>query len=189
MLAADQLPSARTGAAELDEIAATVESSFLLAAAAQSAGSVLLVEGDVRAALEPLRHAWREWRNLEAPYEAAQTQVLIALAFRSLGDHDTAELEREAARTTFRQLAAVPALRLLKSRFSEAPSAASAITISPREREILRLVAQGKTNRKIGEELFISEKTVERHLSNMFGKLGVSNRAAATAAGFDLGIL
>ena len=185
MVAAGRVGEARAAADELVSIAAGSGVPYLQAAAAQAEGAVLLAEGNPRGALEHLRNAWREWREVEAPYEAAQARVLIALACREVDDHDTVDLECHAARRTFEDLDAVPARARLVDLFGLPGAPAGDGDLSPRELEVLRLVATGKTNRDIAEELFISEKTVERHVSNIFVKLGVSNRAAATAAAYD----
>lgn len=186
MVAAGRVGDARAAADELSGIAADAEAAYLRAAAAHATGAVLLAEGKARSSLEHLREACREWRQLEAPYEAARSRVLIALACREIEDHDTVDLECEAARRAFEDLDAAPDLARLADLFglSGVPPAGDA-DVSPRELEVLRLVAAGKTNRDIAEGLFISEKTVERHVSNIFVKLGVSNRAAATAAAYD----
>jgi len=145
---------------------------------------VLVSEGDARGALDVLRRAWTAWQELEAPYEAARVRVLIGLACREVGDKDTAEMEFDAARWVFHQLGAAPDLaRVEELSRSATPKAPGGLTV--REVQVLRLVAAGKTNRAIATELFISEKTVARHLSNIFTKLGLSTRAAATAYAYQ----
>ena len=180
MLAANEVPAAHVAADELSGIAADLDAPFLRAVSAHATGAVLLVEGDARAAIAALRQAWTVWRELEAPYEAGRVRVLIGLACRQLGDDDTAAMELDAARQAFEQLGAAPELARLKDLTrTTAPKAAGGLTA--REVQVLGLVAAGKTNRAIAEELLISEKTVHRHVSNIFTKLGVSTRAAATA--------
>jgi DNA-binding NarL/FixJ family response regulator len=118
-------------------------------------------------------------RGREAPEESARLLVLIGLACRALGDDDAFGIELEAARAVFEELGAAPDLaRLdrLSPKHDEAPEG-----LTRRELQVLRLVAEGKTNRDVASELGISEKTVARHVSNMFVKLGLSSRAAATA--------
>jgi DNA-binding CsgD family transcriptional regulator len=142
------------------------------------------VEGDARAALAVLRGAWTAWQELEAPYEAARVRVLLGLACRELGDQEGAELELDAARGVFQQLGAVPDLARVQALSRKAaPKAAGGLT--GREVQLLRLVAAGKTNRAIAAELVLSERTVDRHVSNIFTKLGVSSRAAATAYAYQ----
>jgi DNA-binding NarL/FixJ family response regulator len=130
------------------------------------------------------RRAWTAWQELEAPYEAARVRLLMAKACRQLGDHDTAEMELDAARRVFQELGAAPALaRVEELSRRAAPRAPGGLTA--REVEVLRLVADGATNREIADTLVISEKTVARHLNNTFTKLGVSSRAAATAYAYE----
>jgi DNA-binding CsgD family transcriptional regulator len=184
MLAAEDVRSARSAANELSEIAADLDAPFLHALAAQEMGAVLLVEGDARAALAAMRQAWSAWQELEIPYEAARVRVLIGLACRELGDTDGAALELDAARSVFRQLGAAPDLvRVEALSRKTAPTPVGGLTA--RELEVLRLVAAGQTNRAIAADLFLSEKTVARHVSNIFTKLGLSSRSAATAYAYE----
>jgi DNA-binding NarL/FixJ family response regulator len=183
-LAAGDVEAARAAADELSKIAADLDAPLLHAISPHARGAVLLSEGDARGALDLLRRAWRAWQELEAPYEAARARVLMGLACRALGDEDTGAMELDAALRTFQQLGAGPDLERVKefSRTS-APKAAGGLTA--REVEVLRLVAAGKTNRAIAERLIISEKTVARHMSNIFTKLGLSSRSAATAYAYE----
>lgn len=183
MLATGSAAGARVAADELSQIARDIGAPLLVAMAARAEGAVLLAEGNPAAGLAALRRAWTAWRVLDAPYEAARVRVLIGLACRELGDVDTARMELDAARDVFRQLAAMPDLTRVDAMSGKrAPGPLGGLTV--REVEVLRLVAAGKTNREIGADLVISEKTVARHLSNIFTKLGVS-RAAATAYAYE----
>jgi DNA-binding NarL/FixJ family response regulator len=182
MLAGGDVAAARRAADDLNTVAQALKTPLLRAVAAQAQGAVLLGEGDPAAALSACRTAWTLWRELDVPYEAARTQVLISQACRALGDRDSAALELNAARRTFEQLGA----KLDAARLPEAGDGQRAAAgLTGRELEILRLVATGRTNRTIAEELGLSEKTVARHISNMFNKLNVSSRAAATAYAFE----
>lgn len=180
MLAVGDVQAARVAADELSEIAVALGSPFLRAVSAQATGAVLLGEGDARAALDALRRASMLWRELDAPYDTARVCVLTGLACRALGDEDGARMELDAARCVFQQLGAAPDLGRVKQ-LSRITTAGSTGRLSAREVQVLRLVAAGKTNRTIAAELSISEKTVARHMSNIFIKLGLSTRAAATA--------
>lgn len=187
-LAIGNLDAAREGAAELETIAADLGAPLARAVAAHARGAVLLAEGDPRAALDRLRSAWSTWEELEAPYEAARARVFIGLACRALGDDDGATIEMEAARWTFEQIGAAPDLARVDRLAGRTPARPSS-SLTDRELEVLRLVATGRTNRSIADELFISERTVERHVSNIFRKLVVSSRAAATAHAYRHGLI
>ena len=182
LLACGDVAAARTAADELDGIARAIATPFVRAIAAQAKGAVLLSEGHATEALSACRTAWKLWRELEVPYEAARSQVLIAQACRTLHDNDSADIELDAACRTFQQLGArLDVARVQTFRASPAP----ATNLTARELQVLRLVATGRTNRAISEELSLSEKTVARHVSNIFNKLDVSSRAAATAYAFE----
>lgn len=183
MLAAGSTETARLAADEMTQIADEIGAPLLTAMAGRANGAVLLAEGDPRAALAALRASWTTWHALDAPYEAARARVLIGLACRELGDTDSAAMELDAARDVFEALGAVPDLARLKALDEGAATPRGGLTA--REVEVLRLVAAGKTNRAVAEKLVISEKTVARHLSNIFDKLGVSSRAAATAYAYE----
>jgi DNA-binding CsgD family transcriptional regulator len=164
--------------------------------AESAGGAVHVAEGAPRQALAPLRNALTIWDDLNAPYEAALVRVLLGRACDALGDADGARMEWDAAARVFRQCGAAPALAAVEAmtRGSVAagrtsPGASPAAPpetggLTSRELEVLRLIAQGKTNREIARELDISEKTVARHASNIFTKLDLSTRAAATAYAF-----
>jgi ATP/maltotriose-dependent transcriptional regulator MalT len=184
MLAAGDVGAARAAADELSDMADELDAPLLRALVTQAEGAALLAEGDARAALGALRQAWTAWQELEVPYEAARARVLIGLACRQLGDEDTAEMELDAARWAFGQLGAVPDLALAQA-LSRKAAAKPAGGLTARELEVLRLVATGKTNRSIAADLFVSEKTIARHVSNIFTKLGLSSRAAATAYAYE----
>jgi DNA-binding NarL/FixJ family response regulator len=186
MLEAEDIGAARAAADELAGIAAQFDAPYLHALAAHASGAVLLAEGDPRAALTKLRAAHRLWRGLEAPHQAARVRLLIGVACQQLGDRASAELEFEAARGVLEELGAAPDLeRLALLAGSSRPGG----PLSRREGEVLTLVAAGKTNRGIAAELFISEKTVARHVSNIFTKLRLSSRAEATAYAYKHGLV
>jgi ATP/maltotriose-dependent transcriptional regulator MalT len=188
MLAMDEVPEARSACDELREVAKGHESSMLGATVAHAEGAVGLAEGDAAGALVALRHAWQVWEELDAPYEAARTRILIGLACRALDDNDAAALEFEAARVVLAKLGAAPDLARVESLTRRAsPDAPSGLT--PRELQVLRLVAAGKSNKAIAAELVLSEHTVARHLQNIFAKLGVSSRTAAGAFAFEHDLL
>ncbi|HEU0238595.1 MAG TPA: response regulator transcription factor [Micromonosporaceae bacterium] len=178
---------ARAAAAELDDIAVAATSPLLRALAARADGQVALADGRAANGLSALRSSWRAWQNLDMPYEAAVTRVLIGECLAAQGDADAAAMEYDAARWWFEQLGAQPDLDRATALAQPAREASDrpANGLTDRELQVLRLVAAGGTNRAIAGELFLSEKTVARHISNIFTKLGVSSRAAATAYAYD----
>jgi DNA-binding CsgD family transcriptional regulator len=182
MIAAGDVPAARAAADELAAVAEELDVPMCRALACHAAGAVLLAEGEPGAALPELRRAWHAWQALEVPYEAARVRVLIGFACDALGDADTAEMEWDAARWVFRELGAGADLARVEARTGKGRASGG---LTAREVEVLRLVAAGKTNRSIATDLFLSEKTVARHLSNIFTKLGLSSRAAATAYAYE----
>jgi DNA-binding CsgD family transcriptional regulator len=184
MLAVKEIDAARTASTELAELAERQGSDALDAMSASAQGAVALAGGDPGAALFALRRACQAWQDLEAPYEAARMRVLAGLACRALGDEDTALLELEAAREVFAQLEARPDLAAVDSLAGVAARGATH-GLTERELQVLRLVATGKSNHAIAVDLFLSDHTVRRHLQNIFRKVGVSSRAAATAFAFE----
>jgi ATP/maltotriose-dependent transcriptional regulator MalT len=187
MLEAGDVPAARAAADELVKLAERARMPMLEAIASHWDGAVRLVEGDSRAAIKALRTAWSAWQSIDAPYEAARVRVLLAMACRELGDDDGAAIELEAAREVFNELGA--ALELARVTELLGRQTRVETPLSAREVEVLRLVAAGKTNRGIADELVISEKTVARHISNIFTKLGLSSRSAATAYAYEHGLV
>lgn len=187
MLTIGDVAAARRSTDELTEIAAAAEAPFLYAIAAHADGTTLLAEGDAPAALTALRRAMADWRDLAMPYEAARTRIQIGLVCRALGDRDSAEFEFDAARETFEHLGARPDLDRLTRLVGDGTTPAGPLT--PRECEVLRLVAAGNSNRAVGAQLVLSEHTVARHLQNIYAKLDLSSRAAATAYAYQHGLV
>ena len=186
-LAVDDLTAASAAAVELTAIAGTSRMPFLHTLAAGASGAVALADGAAAAALNLLRTAWTTWCDLDVVYEAARSRVLIALACRELGDEDTALMDLRAARQTFAALGAEPDVARVDVLLAPPPRDASS-PLTGREAQVLQLVAAGKTNRQIAEALVISEKTVARHISNIFGKISVSSRSAATGYAYEHGL-
>jgi DNA-binding CsgD family transcriptional regulator len=183
-LAAGDLQDAHTACCELDEIATSFETGVLGAMAASARGAIKLAEGDAHAALGSLRCAFEVWQQVEAPYVAARVRELIGLACRMLGDDDGGELELDAARAVFEQLGAAPDLARLDA-LTRGAQSGRRHGLTARELQVLRLVAAGKTNKAIAAELFLSEKTVDRHVSNILTKLDLPSRVAATAYAYE----
>jgi DNA-binding CsgD family transcriptional regulator len=188
MVASNDLPAARAAADELVALGAALDSPYLRALGGRCLGAVLLAEGNARVALAELRTAWMTCQEIDAPYEAACVRVLLGLVCRDLGDDDTAELELDAARRVFQRLAAAPDVTRVNALLSGSTRPGSS-ALTPRELEVIGLVATGKTNRDIAIELSISERTVDRHVSNILMKLDLSSRSAATAYAFEHGLV
>ncbi|HET7928391.1 MAG TPA: LuxR C-terminal-related transcriptional regulator [Actinomycetota bacterium] len=182
-LAAGDLASAAAAADELDTLAGGSDARVLAAFAATVRGSLLLAQGDVPGAVAGLRRASALWQELRLPYELARTRLLFGLTLRAAGDEEGARLELRAALGAFERLGA-PGDAARASDLLGGPAALPG-GLTAREAEVLRLVASGKTNRDIAVELVISEHTVARHLQNMFAKLGVTSRSAATAYAYE----
>jgi DNA-binding CsgD family transcriptional regulator len=185
-IAAGDVGAAAEAVAELEAIAAAFDSPLLRASAATARGRVEVARSD-GAACATLRDAVALWQELDVPYEAATTRMLLGLACRGAGDDEGAAAAFASAQAAFEQLGAAgdaSQLEQLTRRSRPQPGG-----LTDREAEILRLVAAGLTNREIAAEAFLSAKTVSRHLSNIFTKIGVSSRAAATAYAFEHGIV
>lgn len=183
-LAAGNLAAAQTASEELATLVSHREIPLLRALALRSKGAVLLATGDARRALADLRQSWNLWCELQVPYEAARVRCLISQACSKLGDQDNAVLELSAAHETFEQLGAGTDRAMLPKLGCQ-----NAGPLTERELEVLRLVASGMTNRGIAARLNISEKTVARHMSNIFTKLDLASRTAAAAYAYDHGLL
>jgi DNA-binding CsgD family transcriptional regulator len=188
MLALGHIEEARRACVELQALAETFDTDVLRATAAQAHGAIALAEGDAQAAVGPLRTAFEMWERIDAPYHAARVRVLIGLACRALGDEDASELEFDAARLSFERLGARPDLTRLAS-LAVPAAARQEHPLTARERDVLRLIALGHTNKAIAAALGLSERTIDRHVSNILGKLDVPSRAAATASAYDRKLL
>ena len=183
-LTAGEETDADRAAAELMATAQELGSPTLLAVASHALGAVRLAGGDPAGALDVLHAAAEEWQALQARHDGARTQVLVGLARRQLGDEDAALLDIAGARATFTALGAARDLAAL-DRLAASDEVPAEGGLSPREAQVLRLVATGRTNAAIAAELVLSERTVDRHVSNILGKLGLPSRSAATAWAYE----
>jgi ATP/maltotriose-dependent transcriptional regulator MalT len=186
-LAVSDLDTASAASDRLTEVAADVVAPVLTATADGARGALLLARGDAAGAVVVLKRACAAWRDLKLPYEAARARATYGLALRAAGQDDDAASELDAARAAFERLGATPDAAEVEAAIGGASSELPA-GLTAREVEVLRLVAAGRSNRQIAEALVISEHTVARHLQNMFVKLDVSSRAAATAFAFEHGL-
>jgi DNA-binding NarL/FixJ family response regulator len=181
-IALDDLDLARAAADDVAATAEMFESAGLKAVAQRAQAAVALAANQPVVALSLLRMSLAEWQDLDAPYDAARTRSLLAQAYRALGDDDAADHETALAEAAFTRLGVVGA--------PPPPDTASLPAgLTQREAEVLRLVAAGKSNQDIAADLFLSPKTVARHVSNIFTKIGVSGRAAATAFAYERGLV
>jgi ATP/maltotriose-dependent transcriptional regulator MalT len=179
-IAAHDLERAAIAAAELDEIATTFGTASLQVAALAARGRLQLAQRD-GAAIATLTQAAEAWHRLDVPYEEATARTLLGQALRNDGDEIAATASFQAAARLFDQIGArLDTALVLGGGQRELPAG-----LTPREVEVLQLITQGLTNNEIAERLSLSTKTVSRHLSNIFTKIGVSSRAAATAFAFE----
>jgi DNA-binding CsgD family transcriptional regulator len=172
---------------ELTDIAERYDTPALHAMAAQASGALAIALGSARSGLVALRRAFELWCEVDAPYEAARTRVQLGVACRLAGDDEAGEMELAAAKETFEDLGAVTDLQALS--ILTRPPTRERHPLTARELEVLRLVADGKTNKSIAVELCVSDRTIDRHVSNIFMKLNVTSRAAATAYAYRHGII
>ena len=178
---------AERAAKDLEALAVALDTVYLRAQADRARGLVRISADDSEHALPLLRRSWAAWRRLDAPYEAAMTRVHLGRATRALGDEEGAQLEFDAARSVLALLGAAPDLDRLE-RFASPASPSAAAGLTRREGEVVGLIARGLSNRRIADELFLSERTVARHVSNILAKLVLPNRAAVTAFAFEHGL-
>ena len=187
LLAAGDVARAREAVKELDELAGIFRAASLRATGDGLRGRLLIAEGSPSESLPWLRKAWTGWQRLDAPFEAARIRVQIGLACRALGDGDSAEMEFDAARWVFEELGASPELARLDSLALPLGSAPVPGGLTPREVQVLGLIAAGKTNREIALALVISEHTVARHVQNMLAKLAFPSRTRLAAYAIEQG--
>jgi ATP/maltotriose-dependent transcriptional regulator MalT len=187
MVETGDLTVARDACEELTALEAATGSPLLGALAARATGTVLMAAGQPGEALQVLRRGWRIWQDLDLPYDAALTRVLSGRCLRALGDEDSAQMELDSARWVFDRLGAGPDLAVVDALAGTPTPVAGGLT--RRELDVIKLVASGLTNRAVANELFLSEKTVARHLSNIYAKLDLPSRAAATAYAYDHGLV
>jgi len=187
LLAVGEAEAARQASGDLAAIAAETGITFHEAAAAYAKGAVAADAQDWVAALASLRQALVLWQSLDVPYEVARSRVLLARSLVGMGDADTAAFEFDAARTGFDRLGAQPGV-LLVDAMTDSSRDSTKHGLTQREIEVLELITTGATNRGIADQLYLSERTIDRHVSNLYAKLGVGSRAAATAYAYEHGL-
>ena len=186
-LAVGDVPGAAEAAGELSRVAAGVDATLVRGLAHRADAAAALAADRPAEALEAARACLAEWAELDLPHPCAQVRLLLGRCLRALGDEPAAQLEFDAARDCLVRLGAEADLAVLAALGADRPAHPGGLT--GREVEVVRLVAAGHTNRTLARELGISEKTVARHLSNVYTKLGVSSRAATTAYAYDHGLV
>jgi DNA-binding CsgD family transcriptional regulator len=184
MLASGEIDEARETWCELQAIAEALDADALRAAAAMAEGAIALAEEKPEAAVAPLRRALDLWTRLDVPYDAARVRVLVGLACHALHDEDTTRLELATARAVFKGLSARDDVARI-DQVTRAMTPSEEARLSPREHQVLRLIAAGHTNRTMAVQLVLSERTVDRHVSNILLKLDVPSRAAAIAFAYE----
>jgi DNA-binding CsgD family transcriptional regulator len=188
MTTVGDLATARTAVEELASMTRDVDASYLRALSRHAEGSLWVASGEPKLASSALRAAWLEWQTLEMPYEAARARALIGRCCHLLGDHDAAALELDAAHRVFRRLGAAPDMARVRD-LAASTASSSAESLTARELQVIKLIAAGRTNRAIAAALAISERTVDRHVSNIFTKLDLASRSAATAYAYEHGLV
>jgi DNA-binding CsgD family transcriptional regulator len=164
------------------QIAGEYESTALSAAALTSRGRLQRAQGDAEAACATLREALQRWQQLDVPYEVATIRLLLGQSCRECGDEEGAVRSLATAASIFDRLGATLDARHIRDLTAEASLPAG---LTAREGEVLSLAASGKTNKEIAATLHLSERTVARHLSNIFTKVGVTSRTAAAAFAYE----
>ena len=179
-LARDRIDEAEQHCRELEDGAKAFGTPGFRACAAHARGAVLVRRGDFAAALHSLESALRGYRIQKSRYETAEVYEWMALAHNGVGEHDTAAADVATAESIYAQLAVEPSSTCGR----RAPGG-----LTRRELEVLRAIASGATNRQVAQQIVISEKTVARHLANVYAKLGVSSRTAAVAWAYQQGVI
>lgn len=187
MIAAGQNREAREATEELNEIAFDFDVPYLYAMSSYALGTVLFAEKDFTQALEHLEKALKIWISMDLPYETARTREVKGLIYRKMGDKESSDMEFVGTKWTYEQLMAKPDLQRIE-RLENKRKNRDVYGLTLRELQILRHVTYGRTNKSVASELFISERTVDRHMSNIFNKLKVNSRVKATAFAIKHGI-
>ena len=171
---------------ELKEIAGSVRTPSLRASAAIAEGVLASAAGNLEAAQRCIDDAVEHFERAGAPFESARARIALAEALRDRGRLDAAAREAQAAEETLTRVGASKeaerAARLHAAIVAQRPARSSPDGLTTRESEILTLLAQGRSNQEIAAGLVLSVRTVERHISNIYEKLGLEGRTARTAA-------
>jgi DNA-binding NarL/FixJ family response regulator len=191
-LALGRLADARAWAARGEDFAAGLDLPVATAAASRGRALVLLAEGEADAAAEQASRAARAAAEHGARIEAARSRIVMGRALAAAGRRDRAVEELRAAREELTRCGArrlaQEAARELRALGAPAPAPVSrragdagTTQLSRRQREVCTLVAAGNSNPEIAAALYLSPKTIEGHMRQIFEKLGVSSRAQVAA--------
>lgn len=190
-----ELERSEDALSELRGIAARAKTRPIQAALYASEGAFATVRGDFNAARCSFEDALDMLAACDAPYEAGRVRLDLAATLRTQGRQDRARREIAAAVAAFREMGAdgecARGEAMLDTRRNSAPTMDGPLArLSPRELEVLGLVAQGLTNHDIAQRLVLSEHTVNRHVANILRKLRLGSRtaAAALAGRYGLGV-
>lgn len=167
--------------AELEATAATFRTTGFRAWAAHARGMVLVAQGRFAEALPVLHSAAAGYGALHARYEGALIRELLCGAHLGLGEAEAAAAAKAQALAVFRSLGAGPDA----GRLDGGPLPGG---LTAREADVLSLITSGASTKEAAQALFISQKTVSRHLANLFAKIGVSSRTAAAAWAHEHGL-
>jgi len=178
---------------ELERIAADVGTDPLRASASAARGTLAAARGDHKAAALSFEESADLYLRSGAPFEEGRTRLDLAASLARIGQRDRARREAAAAAKALRRLGAAGAAAhgdaLVAELSAPEPPGPAAAPLTPRQLEILRLVARGATNADIARRLALSEHTVKRHVANLLTRLGLKSRAAAAAHATKLGLL
>ncbi|HET7574443.1 MAG TPA: AAA family ATPase [Solirubrobacterales bacterium] len=188
-------------ASALARIAAGAGTPDALAALAHALGEAALLDGDAPRAVNNFTRALELLRGVDLPYERAQVQLRAGVALAAIGEREAGverltDAYRSASKLRARPLAdrAVQELAALGEQVDRrlgrrAAGRLERAGLTPRELEAVRLAAAGWSNRDIGRELFLSERTVEMHVGNALAKLGCRSRGEAARKAEEMGLL
>jgi DNA-binding NarL/FixJ family response regulator len=199
-IACGDLPAAAAAEAELERTAQIIDTPATQAAALWAAGQIEAANGRNSEAIRLLEEAADLYQRSDVSYEAARVRMDLADSLARQGLFDRSSEQAMLALDAFRRLGAGGDAARAEARLGKAlpPAPASAPRapnldgLTPREEEILRLLATGQSNAEIAVQFVLSTRTVERHVTNIYQKIGAAGRtarASATAYAFRRGLL
>ena len=181
------LAAAAEACDRLDNAGRELGTPYLIGRALLAVGELAAANGDHDEARRCCEDAVDRFSEGSAPYDAGLARLELARALTTLGRPDAAAAEADAAKATFVKLGAVrdagrvDALLALDTAAAEGDAPRELGDLTPRELDVLRLVAQGRSDAEIADRLVVSPHTVHRHVANVRTKLRLSSRAACVA--------